>query len=211
MKHIYKEDYTGYVYLWFDKKRKMFYLGSHLGSVEDSYKGSGTRFKNAYKKRPDDFKIRILEHDKGDVKTLRLKEQRWLNMIKDEKLNNVYYNLVKLSNGGKPQRLVNNVCVFCNSVFKIPFKDRRRKTCSPKCFTEQKQKGNSGKNNPMYGKTMTEATLKKLRGKKAWNKGLPNPTAAENGRKSAKKQSATVTGRRKKNLPNGKWCWIYPS
>ena len=43
-----------------------------------------------------------------------------------------------------------------------------------------------------------------------WNKGKPNPTAAENGRKSADKLRKISTGRRKMILPDGSWTWRYP-
>lgn len=48
-------------------------------------------------------------------------------------------------------------------------------------------------------------------GHPAWNKGLPNPQAAINGRKGAKKQSNTAIGRKRKYLPNGKWTYEYPN
>ena len=48
-------------------------------------------------------------------------------------------------------------------------------------------------------------------GHPAWNKGLANPLAAENGRKGSKKQSMTVKGRKRKYLENGKWTWEYPA
>jgi hypothetical protein len=44
----------------------------------------------------------------------------------------------------------------------------------------------------------------------AWNKGLSNPTAAENGKKSAAKQSATVKGRTRLYREDGSWTWQYP-
>lgn len=50
----------------------------------------------------------------------------------------------------------------------------------------------------------------KMKGRPAWNKGLKNDTGAENGRKSASKQSKTVTGRKRKYLPDGSWTWEYP-
>ena len=50
-----------------------------------------------------------------------------------------------------------------------------------------------------------------VKGNPAWNKGLSNPLAAENGRKSAEKQSKTVTGRRRKYKGDGSWIWEYPS
>ena len=49
-----------------------------------------------------------------------------------------------------------------------------------------------------------------LPGRKAWNKGLPNPTAATNGRKSAAKQSSTVKGRTRLYREDGSWTWQYP-
>jgi len=36
------------------------------------------------------------------------------------------------------------------------------------------------------------------------------PTAAENGRKSAGKLSATVTGRKRLYRKDGTWTWQYP-
>jgi len=45
-------------------------------------------------------------------------------------------------------------------------------------------------------------------GKPAWNKGLSNSVAAENGRKSAEKLSETVRGRRIQVI-DGKRKWVY--
>lgn len=44
-----------------------------------------------------------------------------------------------------------------------------------------------------------------------WNKGKPNPHAAENGRKSANKLRETVTGRKRKYNSDGSWTWEYPT
>ena len=101
--------YTGYVYLWYDTKAKFFYLGGHKGRIEDSYICSNKMMLRAYKKRPETFKLRVLEYVYGDNKNLREAEQRWLNMIKDEELYwtpNIYnktvkyYNQKKHSSGG---------------------------------------------------------------------------------------------------------------
>ncbi len=101
--------YTGYVYLWYDTKAKFFYLGGHKGRIKDSYICSNKMMLRAYKKRPETFKLRILEYVYGDNKALREAEQRWLNMIKDTELywtpniNNKtvrYYNQKKHSSGG---------------------------------------------------------------------------------------------------------------
>ena len=47
-----------------------------------------------------------------------------------------------------------------------------------------------------------------LRGKPSWNKGLPNATASENGKKSAAKQSGTVKGRKIKTREDGTRYWV---
>lgn len=44
----------------------------------------------------------------------------------------------------------------------------------------------------------------------AWNKGIPNPRAAANGKKGAAAQSAKVTGRRRHYKADGTWSWEYP-
>jgi len=44
----------------------------------------------------------------------------------------------------------------------------------------------------------------------AWNKGLPNPTAADNARKGAAKLSAKVKGRTRLYKEDGSWTWQYP-
>jgi hypothetical protein len=44
----------------------------------------------------------------------------------------------------------------------------------------------------------------------AWNKGLPNPTSADNARKGAAKLSAKVTGRKRLYKEDGSWVWQYP-
>jgi hypothetical protein len=45
----YKKDYFGYVYEWTNITNGMKYIGSHYGSVEDYYAGSGKDFMKEYK------------------------------------------------------------------------------------------------------------------------------------------------------------------
>ena len=93
---------NGFVYLWHDKVRNIFYLGSHLGSLSDGYVGSNDRLQKAYNKRPETFKRRVLEfHESIDSKSLRNREQLWLNLIKPEELHGIrYYNEKKFAAGG---------------------------------------------------------------------------------------------------------------
>lgn len=50
----------GFVYKWNDFYNGKYYIGSHLGDVNDGYVGSGSYFKKAYKKRKECFSREIL-------------------------------------------------------------------------------------------------------------------------------------------------------
>lgn len=91
----------GFVYLWYDTKHKKFYLGSHLGTLDDGYTGSNRLFKSKYKSRPNSFKRRILEsHNNISSKSLLEREQIWLNLIKPQELCTKYYNEKNVASGG---------------------------------------------------------------------------------------------------------------
>lgn len=95
----------GFVYLWYDRKHKRFYLGSHYGTEDDGYICSSKWMKAAYKRRPGDFKERrILQRVDGDKKAVKLAEQRWLDMIKPGELGKRYYNLKLQATGGSGPR-----------------------------------------------------------------------------------------------------------
>ena len=97
----YKTDYFGYIYEWTNIKNNKKYIGSHYGSVDDSYTGSGKLFKPAYTKHPENFKIKILEYVVVDDKKLLLKkEQTWLDSVQNIRENKNYYNLNNYSLGG---------------------------------------------------------------------------------------------------------------
>lgn len=89
---------SGFIYLWFDRKRKRYYIGSHWGSETDGYVCSSKWMRDAYRTRASDFKRRILIRNIHDRKELFLEEQRWLNMIDPSEIkplndNPRYYNL----------------------------------------------------------------------------------------------------------------------
>ncbi len=86
-----KEKY-GFVYIWRDKKRKMFYIGCHWGNVSDKYICSSDRMGHAYKRRPHDFKRKILETNIKNKSLLLEREYYWLQQIKTEELSKKYYN-----------------------------------------------------------------------------------------------------------------------
>ena len=84
----------GFIYLWYDRKRKMFYLGSHWGTIDDGYICSSNRMRDAYRRRPNDFKRRIVKINVSR-ETLLDEEHKWLGKISDDELGKRYYNLRK--------------------------------------------------------------------------------------------------------------------
>lgn len=98
---IYKKDYFGYVYEWTNIVNGKKYIGSHYGSVEDSYIGSGKEFKKEYLKSPDTFIMKVLEYIIVDDKKLVLeKEKNWLDSVPNIKDDPMYYNLNNDAAGG---------------------------------------------------------------------------------------------------------------
>jgi hypothetical protein len=84
----------GFIYIWYDKKRKMYYLGCHWGTIDDGYICSSNRMRDAYYRRSQDFKRRIIKRNIPRDRLLN-EEHKWLQMIPDEQLGEKYYNLSK--------------------------------------------------------------------------------------------------------------------
>ena len=106
----------------------------------------------------------------------------------------------------KPRETRQYQCTECSKTFtKLEFCHhliKEKPFCSQGCAAS-----NNGRATSLRRKG---TTMPHLHGRKTWNKGLPNPTAAENGRKSAAKLSATVTGRKRLYKDDGTWTWQYP-
>lgn len=83
----------GFVYLWYDKKHKRYYIGCRWGNEKDGYICSSSWMKRGYQIRGEDFKRRILSRVYTNKKDLLEEEYRWLSKIKKEELGKRYYNL----------------------------------------------------------------------------------------------------------------------
>ena len=83
----------GFVYIWYDRKHKRFYIGAHWGTESDGYICSSPWMKRAYKLRPNDFKRRILSRVYTNKKDMFAEEAKWQTLIKDEELKIKYYNI----------------------------------------------------------------------------------------------------------------------
>lgn len=88
----------GFIYIWFDRKHKRYYIGSHWGTEDDGYKCSSMWARNSMDRRPEDFKRRILKRIYTTRKDLYEEETRWLQMIKPEEIKVRYYNLQRVAN-----------------------------------------------------------------------------------------------------------------
>lgn len=83
----------GFIYIWRDRKHKRYYIGAHWGTEDDGYICSSSWMKLGYKKRPNDFKRRIIERIYTTKKDMFEAEYKWLQMIKPEEIKHRYYNL----------------------------------------------------------------------------------------------------------------------
>lgn len=83
----------GFVYLWFDEFRKMYYVGCHWGTETDGCICSSNRMRNAYRRRPKNFKRRILARIYTNKSDMLKEEYKWLSMIKPHELKTKYYNV----------------------------------------------------------------------------------------------------------------------
>lgn len=84
----------GFIYIWFDRKRKMYYIGCHWGTLDDGYICSSKWMRDAHRYRPQDFKRRILKRNIMREDLLS-EEFRYFEMMKDDELGEKYYNLNK--------------------------------------------------------------------------------------------------------------------
>lgn len=92
----------GFVYIWYNRVSKMFYIGSHWGSEDDGYICSSKWMLNAYRKCSQDFQKsdgrpnrKILMKIYSSRENLLTEEKYWLSMIKESELGIRYYNLYK--------------------------------------------------------------------------------------------------------------------
>jgi hypothetical protein len=107
----------------------------------------------------------------------------------------------------KPKEERNYTCTECRNNFnKLEFVHHpinQKPFCSRRCSATH-----NGRESSLARKGVP---MLHLRGKRSWNKGIPNPQAAINGKKGAKKLSAKVKGRKRKYLGDGSWTWEYPT
>jgi group I intron endonuclease len=218
MSHDTQQKYSGFIYIWFDSESKKYYIGSHKGTVEDGYTGSGLLFKKAYSKRPEKFKRRILEYVLEKENIIE-RENYWLSMINPNDLGKKYYNLKKVAAGGdivstlspeaRQQHAEKSSTASKKYWSSITEEERetRRKTCfggnkfDRSYMTEKNRKNKKfGKDNHFYGKTHSQENIEKTRKLHSGNKYRLGSILSE---ESKRKISENNANRKSINTPFG--------
>jgi len=150
---MHKEKY-GFIYIWYDKKYKKYYIGSHWGTENDGYICSSKMMRQSYNRRKEDFKRRIIKKIYTNHKDLLLEEEYWLSLIDPNKTTphnsttksreNVRYYNIKL---GTQNQWWSN--------------DGKRLTVGEK-ISEKKKGKKTGSRDPSIGKAISEAKKKKF-------------------------------------------------
>lgn len=140
----------GFVYVWYDRKKKRYYIGSHWGDPDDGYICSSQWMRRAYNRRPHDFKRRIVAQVTESRDSLLREEQRWLDMIKPEEVRIRYYNII------------------LNSGRRWHTDDERRRTVGQKISDSHRSM------DPEKRRLITEKIWQKRAGRPGCRKGIPH-------------------------------------
>ncbi len=213
-----------YVYIVRNRNTRKFYIGMRSANKVVAEQDLGFHYFTSSKQVKNNFseyEIEIVAYFADQISAFafenELIKEHWGNPL----LLNRHYqkSMTKFSMAGskredlaeynsktksKPKEERTYRCTFCSVMFsKIEFQHHPLKDnpfCSQSCSVKQTTKNNIGK----------RFTQKNPR-TSSWNKGLPNPQAAINGKKGSAKLSQTATGRKRKYLPDGSWSWEYPN
>jgi hypothetical protein len=163
----------GFVYIWYDKKHKRYYVGAHWGTIDDGYICSSVWMKQAFKHRPKDFKRKILSFVYTNKKDMFEEEYRWLAMMKPEELKgNRYYNTQNhhfshwSANPQTSERVKEKATGKKLSPESIEKRQNTRMSNNGYIFSEKTKNKMSqsrmGKKNHFYGKTHSDDMKKTL-------------------------------------------------
>lgn len=170
----------GFVYIWMDRKQKRFYIGSHVGEIDDGYVCSSKTMRQAYDRRPQDFKRRILYTQIGDRASLLTEESRWLSFIKTEELGKRYYNKERKTFGSESE----------------VYGEWSRRYWSDPTNREKKSRSMTGKKNPAHSERM-RAKWADPEFKKKFNRSVSNKKAWANDEKRRERQREFMSSRKK--------------
>lgn len=223
----------GFIYIWFDRKHKRYYIGCHWGTIDDGYVCSSSWMKKAYNYRPQDFKRRILKRN-IDRSNLLQEEHKFLSLIKDEELGSRYYNLSKKHFGHwsadtkssltvKEKISINTKSAMNTPEMRekmLPVWEANRNRVQSEEEKQKRAKSNTGKKRTEETKRkISESNKGKVMGPLSDEhrqkvsealKGEKNPFYGkqhdpELRKRISEKTSQTMKGRTPKNIPTGYW------
>ena len=183
-----------FVYMWYDRARKMFYVGSHTGRLDDGYISSSRWLTGEVRYRPQDFRRRIVKIFPTRQEAQHV-EYSLIHLIKETWFGIKYYNLKQ----GKPK----GCAAWNKGVPRTPLARERQSATKRQRAIPPWNKGV-----PMSEDAKENLSIVK-RGKKAWNVGVANPLSADNGRRGADKLRNYAMGRRRYVKEDGGWTWAY--
>jgi hypothetical protein len=99
-------EYNSFIYLWIDKQKNMFYIGSHFGDINDGYLFGGIDIKSEYSKRPEDFERLILSYHTVKSQTEIRKIEREYLVKYDVENDDRFYNRTNESYGGTHKKSI---------------------------------------------------------------------------------------------------------
>lgn len=153
----------GFVYIWYDKKRKLYYIGSHWGTEDDGYICSSHIMRKAYRRRPKDFKRRVLRIVKTSRKDLFEAEQYFFDKIIEKNKMHLYY----------------NICFnikdhwSSDSDKRLTVSEKIKKNHNTPEMKKKFSEAKLGNKNPMKNPEVSKRVADKNRGRVAPNKGIP--------------------------------------
>lgn len=214
-----KEKY-GFVYIWYDRKRKMFYIGCHWGTENDGYICSSDRMREAYRRRKQDFKRRILKTNMKDKIKLLEEEYRWLSMIDKSELSKKYYNVYnhhfshwmnqqnfssqKHPMFGKKHSEESKLKMSLSRQGKEPWNKGKINVYSEEVLKQMGEKNINNKYN-LGKKRSVESKIKmsdSKKGKPTWNKGKTGIYSEETLRKMSENSKGQIAWNKGKKCPN---------
>lgn len=132
---------SGFVYMWINKLNSKKYIGSHIGSQNDGYIGSGPIFKKAIEKYGIDNFERIILEEVDDKLELRKREEYYLELFNVEN-DKQFYN-VRNKAGGSWEYI--NKSPEIRQKLKELYKDRWDRIPHPKGMKDKKHSSQSKK------------------------------------------------------------------
>lgn len=158
----------GFIYLWFDRKHRRYYVGCHWGHTNDSYICSSNWMRDAYRRRPTDFKRKILKSNIVSLKEMFDEEAKFLSRIKTEELGKRYYNLHNVNKNHWSANESSKLTVG-QKISNSPLRNQRISEANKGKKVSEKTKQKLREANEKQFQDPTQVQLRKQKSKELWS------------------------------------------